>query len=267
MEWSTITNFVIRAGISVAVMLVAFLLTRWIFKGIDTYATKMNRPLKEPNTVMLIIRIVLYAIGIFIVVSIFSESVLPALTGIGVSTLVIGLAVREPISNFVCGILVLLTRTIKEGDVIEVSGFSGSVEVVDVNHTKIKTFDGRKILIPNTVMWNSNVTKFWPGKTRRVEMVVGVSYSCEIGHVLGLIKEAIEEEPLIYKAPGTNNTANFRGFGSSSLDFTIFIWVERPLWFEAQNAFATRLQKKFADNVIEIPFTQIDLHVKKEEKV
>ncbi len=266
MDWNGALTIILRIAISIGVVVVAYFMTLWIFRAIDSYAKKAERPLKEPNTVLLMIRIVIYALAIVIIISIFSESLLPALTGLGLSTLVLGLAVREPISNFICGILVLLTRTIKEGDVIEVSGYTGSVEVIDINHTKIKTFDGRKVLIPNRIVWNGNITKFWPGTIRRVDMVVGASYSCDIGEVLGLIREALEEEPLIHKAEGVNNVANFRGFGSSSLDFTVMYWVERPLWFEAQNAFAIRLQKKFAEHGIEIPFTQIDLHVKREEK-
>jgi len=178
-----------------------------------------------------------------------------------VTGFVIGLAFQEPLSNLMSGILVLLTGKLKEGDVIEIDGTSGTVEIVNYNHTVLRTFDGKSVIIPNKQVWNTKVTNYWPGPVRRLSMKISVSYDSDLSKVLEILQKCIDEEPLIEKQ-GVSNSVVFSGFGDSSINFEVLFWVKRENYFDALNAFSRRIKREFDQQAITIPFPQIDVHMR-----
>ncbi|MEJ5229739.1 MAG: mechanosensitive ion channel family protein [Pseudothermotoga sp.] len=233
------------------------LLCRFTIKSIQ----RMSKEFRMKNTVRLVIGTIVLLIGLMIFLNIWEISLIPYLTAFGVSGLVIGLAFQEPLSNFVSGILVLLTGKLREGDVVEIDGTSGTIEVVNYNHTVLKTFDGKKVLIPNRQVWGTKVTNYWPGPVRRLTMKVSVSYSSDLPKVLEILKRCIDEEPLVEKKD-VSNFIVFNSFANSSIDFDVLFWVKRENYFDAINALSQRIKREFDKEGIEIPFPQIDVHMK-----
>lgn len=184
---------------------------------------------------------------------------LPA--GLGISGVILGLAFQEPLTNFLSGILVLITRKVFEGEVVDIDGISGIVDMVEMNHTRLKTFDGKLVLIPNRKVWSGTVTKYWPGPYRRVNFDVSVDYSSDLSKVIDLLKRTIEEEPLVIKDESVSNFIVFKEYGSSGIIYTIYFGVNRESYFDAINSLSIRIKKLFDENGIKIPFMVIDLRV------
>lgn len=247
--------------LSVITVIVGYIVYKYVIKIIQKSLKAFGKELKASKTMQFLIGLIVAVFVILILLSIWNVDLLPYITGLGISGIVVGLALQEPIANFVSGLLVMTTRKLFEGEAVDVNGTSGIVEEIKINHSYIRTFDGKLVLLPNKSVWGGTVTKFWPGPVRRVTMDVGVSYDADLETVVKLLQQAIDEEPLVVKE-GVSNFIAFKQFGSSSIDFTVYFWVERSTYFDAVNALALRIKKIFDEKGIKIPFTQIDVHMK-----
>lgn len=253
-------NFWDEVLLSVISVLVGYLIYRYLTKIIQKSLEAFGKELKAPKTVKFFVGVIISVFVILALLSIWKVNLVPYITGLGISGIIVGLALQEPLTNFVSGILVMSTRKLFEGEVVDINGVTGVVDEIKINHSYIKSFDGKLILIPNKSVWSGIVTKFWPGPVRRVTMDVGVSYNTDLETAFKLLQKAIEEEPLVVKE-GVSNFIAFKQFGASSIDFTVYFWVERSTYFDAVNSLAFRIKKIFDENNIEIPFTQIDVHL------
>ncbi|MBO8161480.1 MAG: mechanosensitive ion channel family protein [Thermosipho sp. (in: Bacteria)] len=258
-EW--FLNYWDEILLSVITIIISYIVYKYVVKIIQKSLKALGKDLKAPRTVQFFIGIIVAVFAILILLSIWNVNLIPYITGLGISGIVIGLALQEPLANFVSGILVMTTRKLFEGEAVDVNGISGTVQEIKMNHSYIRTFDGKLVLVPNKDVWSGTVTKFWPGPVRRVTMDVGVSYDSNLEQVLKLLQRAIEEEPLVVKE-GVSNFIAFKQFGASSIDFTIYFWVQRSSYFDAVNSLALRIKEIFDKEGIEIPFTQIDVHMK-----
>jgi len=254
-------NFWDEFLLSLITILVGYIIYKYVIKIIQKSLQVFGKGLKAPKTVQFFIGIIVAVFVILILLSIWNVDLLPYITGLGISGVIVGLALQEPLANFVSGLLVMTTRKLFEGEVVDINGLTGVVNEIKINHIYLKTFDGKLILIPNKNVWSGTVTKFWPGPVRRITMDVGVSYDSDLETVIKLLQQAIEEEPLVVKEEVSNFIA-FKQFGASSIDFTVYFWVERSTYFDAVNALALRIKKIFNENGVEIPFTQIDVHMR-----
>ncbi|ANQ53428.1 mechanosensitive ion channel protein [Thermosipho sp. 1063] len=254
-------NYWDKSLLSIITIIISYILYKYLIKLIYKSIKAFGKEIKAPKTVQFFIGIIIAVFAILIILSIFDIDLLPYITGLGISGIIVGLALQEPLTNFISGILVMTTRKLFEGEVVDINGITGIVDEIKINHSYLKTFDGKLVLLPNKSVWSGTVTKYWPSTVRRVNMDVGVSYDINLETVLKLLKKAIDEEPLVVKE-NVNNFIAFKQFGTSSIDFTVYFWVERNSYFEAINALAIRIKQIFDENKIEIPFTQIDVHMK-----
>ncbi|MCS7202476.1 MAG: mechanosensitive ion channel family protein [Dictyoglomus sp.] len=241
------------------ILIICYFIHRFILKGINSIALRTGKEIKTPKTVSMLIGFLIFGFGIAIVLSIWNVNITPYLTGLGISGVVLGLAFQEPLTNFLSGIMVLVTRKVFEGEMVDIDGISGIIDIVEMNHTRVQTFDGKLVLIPNRKVWSGIVTKYWPGPYRRVNFDVTVDYSSDLQKVIELIKKAIEEEPLIVKNNMINNLVVFKEYGNSGVTYTVYFWVAKETYFEAINALSIRIKKIFDENHIRIPYMVVDL--------
>ncbi|MBO8165906.1 MAG: mechanosensitive ion channel [Kosmotoga sp.] len=251
-----------KIGISLLLLLVAYYSSKFVFKVIRGFYSRKGATLKAPNTVKLVLNVFFFLIAAMIILSVVFEDLIPVITGIGVGGLVIGIALQKPLENVISGIFLLVGRVVIEGDVVKIGEHSGVVDTVNLNHTILRTFDGKKVLIPNTSVWSGDIIHYWPGPVRRLEMIVGLPYEVDVSIALGILQEVIDEEELIYRGEGVSNFVVFNGFNASSIDFKLYFWFERANYFDVQNNVATGIYKKLKEKGINIPFPQLDIHVK-----
>lgn len=219
-----------------------------------------GKEFKAPNTTRTILLVFYGLIGIFGVLEIFGLSVTPLLASLGIGGIVVGLALQEPLANLFSGILILTTGAVKEGETIGVGDDSGTVEAVRMNHTLIRTWDGKLVLVPNRIVWNSRIVHFWPGEARRLEFTVGIPYDADLEAAERALWKAIRTSETVVQELGNN--VIFKGFGPSSIDYNIYIWFRREDWGKVQNEIARRVVECLEEEGISIPFPQLDLHIK-----
>ncbi|WP_018403971.1 mechanosensitive ion channel family protein [Marinobacter gelidimuriae] len=180
---------------------------------------------------------------------------------IGAAGLAIGLALQGSLGNFAGGVLILIFKPFKVGDVIEAQGYLGSVVEISILYTIVNTFDNRRIIIPNGDLSNSSLTNLSAYPTRRCDMSFGIGYGDDIDKAKATIKRLIEEDERALKDPEPMIVVG--GLGDSSVNLTARAWTKSadlwPFYWDMQE----RVKKAFDAEGISIPFPQRDVHMYK----
>lgn len=178
---------------------------------------------------------------------------------IGAAGLAVGLALQGSLANFAGGVLILIFKPFKVGDVIEAQGFLGSVREISILYTIVDTFDNRRIVIPNGDLSNSSLTNMSVYQTRRCDMTFGIGYDDDIDKAKAICKRLIEEDERALKDPEPLIVVG--GLGDSSVDLKVRAWTSSadlwPFYWDMQE----RVKKAFDAEGISIPFPQRDVHM------
>ncbi len=195
----------------------------------------------------------------FVGIDLTTLTVFSGAVGIG-----LGFGLQKIASNFISGLILLMEKSIEEGDLIELAdGTFGYIRRASARYTLVETFDSKEILVPNEDLITNRVVNWtFSNSSARVELELGVSYHCDIELARDLILEAAREHP---RCAATPEPACFlRTFGDSSVNFTLHFWVDDVTlgrWLP-QSEVMFEIWRKFKDNGIEIPFPQRDLHIR-----
>ncbi|WP_407269443.1 mechanosensitive ion channel family protein [Radiobacillus sp. PE A8.2] len=184
----------------------------------------------------------------------------------GVVGVGIGFGMQNIASNFISGIILLFERPIKVGDRVIIDDVIGDVEKINMRATVIKTLDNEHIIVPNSYFLEEKVVnRSYSDPTLRLVIPVGVAYGTDVDKVRTLLLQVAGEEriesSIIISDP--EPFVNFVGFGSSSLDFELFVWISNPNQvIVTKSNLNFRINKILAEHKIEIPFPQRDLHIR-----
>ena len=180
---------------------------------------------------------------------------------IGAAGLAVGLALQGSLGNFAGGVLILIFKPFKVGDVIEAQGYLGSVMEISILYTIVNTFDNRRVIIPNGDLSNSSLTNLSAYPTRRCDMSFGIGYGDDIDTAKATIKHLVEDDERALKDPEPMIVVG--GLGDSSVDLTVRVWTTYddlwPFYWDMQE----RVKKAFDAEGISIPFPRRDVHVYK----
>lgn len=174
----------------------------------------------------------------------------------------IGFGLQSVVENFTSGILLLVERPVREGDWIVVGENEGIVRKISVRSTRIETFDGHFIIVPNSQLISSAVKNMtFSGGVARVLVQVGVAYGTDYEKVRDLLMSVADEDPRIVAEPAP--LVWLTDFGDSSVNFRLACWISSALTTgSARSDLHFRIARRFAEAGIEIPFPQRDIHVR-----
>ena len=175
--------------------------------------------------------------------------------------LAVGLALQGSLSNFAGGVLILIFRPFSVDDFISADGVSGTVVDITILYTIIRTADGLRIVVPNGNLSNAVVTNYSIEPLRRVDIKIGVAYDSDLEKVEKVLLSLTEGNELILgndKAPVVVPGE----YADSSINLTLRVWVNRQDYWTVFNGLTKAIKPAFDANGIEIPFPQMDVHVK-----
>lgn len=264
--WSTIVAWLTTTGIKIVISLVVwiilFKLTNFIFKRLKKRLDKngkvdktLSRSLVYVGKIVIKILIVVGIIG-YLGIDVSGISALLASLGVGV-----GLAVNGTLSNFAGGMLLLITRPFKVDDYIEADGFSGTVEEILIVNTKLRTPDNKVVYIPNGTLSTSTIVNYNEKKTRRLQLVFSIAYSEDFEKAKKVILDICNAHELVNKDPAP--FVRVSNHNQSSIDLTTRVWVNSDDYWTVNFDLLEAVKKAFDENGIEIPFQQLDIHVKR----
>lgn len=173
--------------------------------------------------------------------------------------LAVGLAMKDSLSNFAAGVMLVLFKPFKIGDVVNVAGQTGAIETIGIFCTVLKTGDNQEITIPNGQIYGNVITNITKRDTRRIDLVIGIGYSDNIGKAKSLLNEIINNDPAILKDPAP--TILVLSLGESSIDLAVRPWVKASDYWTVRSDLLQAIKESFDANGISIPFPQRDLHI------
>ncbi|MCP5090620.1 MAG: mechanosensitive ion channel [Gammaproteobacteria bacterium] len=179
----------------------------------------------------------------------------------GAAGLAIGLALQGSLSNFAAGVLIVLFRPYKVGDYIEGAGISGSVEQVQILTTVLKTPDNKEVIVPNSQIMNSIITNYSANDTRRVDMVVGVSYTDDLDKVRKTLEELVAADDRILEEPACLIAVS--ALADSSVNFVVRPWAKTDDFWGVKFDLTEAIKRRFDQEGISFPFPQQDVHLYK----
>ena len=269
-DWSAVLNTVVdwmtHTGIKIVIALVVLLLS---FAIINAVTKKIYKTCQKKHADETLSRVGTQAARIVLKVLVFvcliaylgfevaAISAVISSIGIGIS-----LAVQGTLGNFAGGVIIIVMRPFKIGDKITSNGQEGVVEDIKLFYTHIVTGDNRAVVIPNGQLANNVIVNSTAKDTRRVDMVIPVTYGADVKKVKELIKEVCEANELAFKDPAP--FVELSELNDSSLDFTVRVWCNKGDYWTVYYAVMENIKKALDENGIEIPYNQIDVHVKKE---
>jgi small conductance mechanosensitive channel len=204
------------------------------------------------------VRNLIVVLGFLFGLSQLGVSLGPVLAGLGIAGFVLGFALQDSLSNFASGLMILLYRPLDVGDLVEAGGVFGTVSHMSLVNTTILTVDNQTLIVPNNMIWTQVIKNVTKQRTRRVDMVFGISYGDDIPQAEGVLMEVLEKHEKVLSDPPPN--VRVHELGDSSVNFVVRPWCETDDYWDVFWDVTKEVKMRFDAEGISIPFPQRDVH-------
>ena len=266
-EPQSVGSITFTIGSIVAFLLIlisSFLFTKlisFVFDEGENTLKFLHLPKGIPRAISVVLRYLILAFGLVFALSSLGLDLSEFNLMAGALGLGIGFGLQNVISNFVSGLILIFERPILPGDTVEVNNLMGTVNKIGVRSSKVRTFDGADVIVPNNnLVSNELINWTLSSSLKRTEILIGTSYDSNPNQVLEILLECANNYPDLIKDPEPK--ALFSDFGDNSLNFRLRFWTHFSLSLQAKSDISIAIYNKFKEHNIEIPFPQQDLYIK-----
>ncbi|HAW21195.1 MAG TPA: mechanosensitive ion channel protein MscS [Flavobacteriales bacterium] len=257
-----IQAFIVEYGIKLIGAVAALLIGLWIIKILVGFLKRMmiKRNLDASLIPFLssIIGIILKAALFISVAGMIGIEMTSFVAILGAAGLAVGLVLQGTLQNFAGGVMLLLFKPFKVGDVLSAQGFTGSVKEIQIFNTIMATPDNRIIIIPNGGLANSAMTNFSTMDTRRVDFSFGIGYDDDFEKAKSLIRSLIDADSRILKDP--EPFVRVGELADSSVNITTRVWVNAADYWAVHFDLIENVKKTFDKEKVSFPYPQMDVH-------
>ncbi len=256
---STIFPWIIQAGLAVAIFLVGRILAKWLSnrlafvikrQGVNDLLVGFCRNTSYIALLLLVALAALEQLGI---------DTTSALAVFGAASLAVGLAVKDSLSNFASGVMIAVFEPFTVGHYIEAGGTSGIVVEVGMFNTILLSIDNKRIIVPNSIIYNGTIVNYSAEDTRRVDLVFGIGYEDNFVQACELINAVIAADTRILKEPAA--IVAMGELADSSVNINVRPWVINGDYWEVRSDLLEQVKAAFDANNISIPYPQQDVHM------
>lgn len=255
------TNILLDIIVAIIVLAIGFRLISWLEKKMK----KENKLSKlDPSAKGFVVNFVTISLKVILIIfslTIIGVPVASLVTILGSCAVAIGLALQGGLSNIAGGLMILMFKPFKVGDYIMADGLEGTVKSITMFYTTIISTDNKTIQLPNGKLSNSNITNYTHCKTRRVDLKISVSYNTNISKVKKIIRGIIDSHEYVLKEEPI--TVRLLEQGDSALVFAVRVWCNKENYWDLYFDLMEEIKETFDKNKIEIPYQQVDIHMKK----
>ena len=254
-------------SVKIVAAILIFIIGKWLAHKISKLLSKL---LEKNNVDVTLIdflsNITYYTLMIVVLIAVASQlgiNTTSFLAVIGAAGLAVGLALKDSLSNFASGIMLILFRPFRVGDAISVGGVTGKVEKITIFTTILNTFDNQRVIIPNGNLTNGVIQNITANSTRRVDLVMGIGYEDDIAKAKKIMADIISADGLILKDPAP--TIAVSELGESSVKFVVRPWVKTEDYWNVYFDLTEKIKIAFDKEGISIPYPQRDVHIYNEQ--
>ncbi len=248
---------------SLLMALLIFVIGKWLVNKVVAVLGKVLRKVKgmDETLIKFLENIVYYALMIVVLLTALGKlgvETTSFLAILGAAGLAIGLALKDSLGNFASGVMIILFKPFKVGDVVTAAGVTGSVTEVGIFNTIFTTPDNQKIIIPNGAITSASITNINANDTRRIDLLIGIGYNDDIKKAKDVLNSIVTENEKVLIDKGI--TVAVSELADYSVNFVVRAWVNTPDYWDVKFALTETIKTTFDKEGITIPFPQQDVH-------
>ena len=263
---NNIMEYAMTLGKNIVVAIILYFVGRFIISKLTKVVRKlMLKRNMEPSlysfldSLMSICLYFILVIAIVGVLGIETSSFVALFASAGVA---IGMALSGTLQNFAGGVMILIFRPFRVGDVIEAQGFCGAVKEIQIFNTVLTTVDNQTIIIPNGGLSTGSIKNYSTQPYRRVDINVEIAYGTKTEDVRKILDSICEADSRIVKTDGMQPSSPMVSMGSSSITLQLRVWTESANYWGVMGDTTEAVYSRLLAAGIEIPFQQIDVHMR-----
>ncbi|MFC5919180.1 mechanosensitive ion channel family protein [Neisseria weixii] len=263
-SWDRLAENGMDFGLNLLAAAAIFVIGRWL----TTYIVKLMKAaltrakvdltlvsfLGNVANIGLLIMVIIAALG---KLGVPTTSVTALVGGAG---LAIALSLKDQLSNFAAGALIILFRPFKVGDYIKVNGFEGYVSEIKMVQTSLRTYANEEVILPNSVVMSNSITNKSSLPQWRAQVLVGVDYACDLKAAKAAVLRAATEHPKCIQTEKPA-TVQVTGLGDNAIEITLWAWTTEADWWGFQCDLYENVVGNLREVGINIPFPQRDIHI------
>ena len=264
LDIAALTDSALTLLFKVILALLIFVVGHWLAKKAIGVAKRIMVRSRLDDTVASFLSRLLYGVLLVIValaalskVGVQTTSVVAILGGAAIA---IGLSLKDQLSNFAAGIMIVTFRPFVRGDYIQINGFTGTVTEITLINTHLTTINNHDIIVPNSEITTSATTNYTALPNRRVDITIGIGYDADIKTAKDIMLSLAKNNPIAFSDPAP--VVRVTNLGDNSVDLTLNVWTTNDDWWAMQCDLLEQLKYALDDNKIDIPFPQRSVHVK-----
>ncbi|MBO7303986.1 MAG: mechanosensitive ion channel [Clostridia bacterium] len=259
-DWATKTG--VKLVIGVLILIISFKIINKIARKIERTSENGKFDKTLAKTFAYIFKVGLkcvIAICLVGYVGIDTSGLAALVTSLGVCA---GLALNGALSNLAGGVLIILTRPFRVDDFIEAQGYSGTVEDIHITCTRLRTSDNKVVYVPNGALSSGSIVNYSEKTERRVDLSFTISYTSDFEKAKAIIEQICDSHELVLKDPAP--TIRMSAHGESSIVIVTRVWVKSGDYWTVNYDMHEAVKREFDKEGIEIPYNQLDVHIKKD---
>lgn len=259
--WILIFDLGLKIIICTLIYIVGRFLIKWLKKILRHILDTRDIDKSVKSFLNNLIHISLNIILILVIVGILGIQTTSFAAILASAGLAIGMAMKDNLSNFAGGVMILLNKPIKIGDYIAVQNTEGTVKSIGILYTTLVTSDNKTIFIPNGPLSSGNILNYSTQTMRKVAITVGVDYGTSMAKIKQILNEIIIKNPLIQNTP--QPFIGLHKLNDSSIDILISVWANTPDYWSVYYYLNETIYERFEKENINIPFPQLTVHLPK----
>jgi len=260
---SKIYGHLAESGLEIAFAVAILVIGRWVAMLISKLIAKaMKRSKVDPTIIGFVEHLSYIALLAFVVIAAMARvgiQTASAVAVVGAAGLAVGFALQGTLANFASGVLILFFKPVKVGDFVEISGEKGTVKDIHIFNTVLDSPDNIRIIVPNSGVTGGNIKNFTVNGTRRVDLVVGVSYDDNPAEAKRVIDAVLAEDQRILKEPAP--TVAVSELADSSVNLVVRPWVKAADYWDVYFDTTEKVKAALDAAGISIPYPQHDVHM------
>jgi len=246
------------------VLLIIGLMAAKIIRGAVSKALRSRKV--DETLVPFLSKMLYYLVLAFVVVAVlglFGIQVTSIVAVLGAAAFAVGLALQGTLSHFASGVMLLVFRPFKAGEAVDVAGTVGVVQEIGIFSTALNTPDNVHVVIPNASIWGQTIKNFAANPTRRIDLVIGVSYSDDLGKAADTIMRVVKGDARVLTEPAP--VVAVSELADSSVNFVVRPWCKKEDYWTLRFDLTRKIKEELEAAGCSIPFPQRDVHLFQEK--
>ncbi len=255
-------------GLNILIALIVFVVGRMVAKRLANVTQAILSKSSVDETLTTFLRnIIYYALLAAIAIMALGQAginVTSFLAVLGAAGLAVGLALKDSLSNFAAGVMLILLGFFKKGDYITAAGVSGTVTAINIFNTVLTSPDNKAIIVPNSSILSGTIINVSANATRRVDLIMGIGYDDDLLKAKELLETIVKEDPRVLSTPAPQIAVS--ELADSSVNFIVRPWCKTEDYWGVYWGLTEKVKLVFDQEGISIPYPQTDVHLHKADK-